>query len=71
MRAVNEEGPLPELDPGAALVDLLRFDPDSIDMDDIDWDEMKTESRQIFNALADYAGVDVSRPNATGESLRG
>lgn len=73
MRAVNEEGPLPELDPGAALVDLLRFDPESIDVDDIDWEELPPESRQksqrIFNALADYAGVEAPAP--TGEAPRG
>jgi hypothetical protein len=68
LRAVNEEGPLPELDPGAALVDLLHFDPDSIDVDDIDWEEMKPESRQIFNALADYAGVEV--PISVGDTPR-
>ncbi|WP_298705405.1 hypothetical protein [uncultured Variovorax sp.] len=71
--AVNEDGPLPELDPGAALVDLLRFDPESIDMDDMDWEELLPEARQqslqIFNALADYAGVEVPAP--TRETPRG
>lgn len=73
MGAVNEEGGLPELDPGAALVDLLRFDPASIDMDDIDWEELdpapRQKSLQIFDSLAGYAGLDETA--TTTDSPRG
>ncbi|WP_454914425.1 hypothetical protein [Variovorax gossypii] len=60
MRAVNEEGGLPELDPGAALVDLLRFDPTSIDEDDIDWHALSDlpASLELFDMLANYAQIE-------------
>ena len=51
MGAVNTGGRLPELDPGAALADLQIFDPDSIDDDDIDWDEMPTQSLALYQGL--------------------
>lgn len=60
MRAVNEDGALPELDPGAALVDLLRFDPTSIDEDDIDWHALSDlpSSLELFDVLANYAQIE-------------
>jgi hypothetical protein len=50
--AVKRTGGLSELDPGAALADLVKFEPDSIDFDEIDWDEMSSESMAIFHKLA-------------------
>lgn len=49
--AVDTSGILQQLDPGAALADLLLFDPDSIDVDDIEWDEVSPQSREIFEQL--------------------
>lgn len=51
MGAVNTGGRVPELDPGAALADLQIFDPDSIDDDDIDWDEMPPQSLALYQGL--------------------
>ncbi|WP_454909731.1 hypothetical protein [Variovorax gossypii] len=61
MGAVDEEGALPELDPGAALVDVLRFDAASVHEDDIDWDALSLlpDSLELFDALADYARLEV------------
>lgn len=63
LRAINTEHRLPELDPGAALADLVAFDPSSIELDEIDWDEMTPESLALFNELlqgVELQGQDLS-----------
>lgn len=55
--AVHTESTLPELDPGAALADLLAFDPSTIDLDEIDWGEMPAESQALFDQLCLESGT--------------
>lgn len=52
--AVTRVGGLAELDAGAALADLLKFDPGSVDADEIDWDELSPTSRKVFDDLMLY-----------------
>jgi len=56
--AIDVAGILPQLDPGAALADLLLFDAGSIDVDDIEWDDMSSNSMELYESLFDQAGVD-------------
>jgi hypothetical protein len=56
--AIQTFGVLPQLDPGAALADLLRFEPGFEDqLDEIDWDELSEESRQMLLELVSDADV--------------
>lgn len=60
--ALDNSRILPELDSGAVIVDLLRYDRESLDIDDIDWDELTQESLAIFDALAGDVALDFERP---------
>lgn len=51
--AVDTSAALPYLDPGAALADLMIFDPKAVADDEIDWDALSPESWGIFEALRD------------------
>jgi hypothetical protein len=56
--AIQTFGVLPQLDPGAALADLIRFEPGFEDqLDEIDWDELSEESRQMLLELVSDADV--------------
>lgn len=69
--AVQVEGVLPELDPGAAVADLLAFDSASIDEDEIDWDELSTPSRALYSSLVatgyEIAGRESEAPGVDGD----
>ena len=60
--AIDNSRILPELDSGAVIADLLRYDRESLDTDDIDWDELTQESLAIFDALAADVALDFERP---------
>lgn len=66
--AISSNGGLAELDPGAALADLLAFAPNSIDLDDIYFDEVTPESLAFYEELTgnrvseDHAGILKSWP---------
>lgn len=49
----------PELDPGAAIVDLFKFDGGSIHEDDIDWEELSDESLRLYHHLADLVDLEL------------
>ncbi|MFM9429012.1 hypothetical protein RCH10_005490 [Variovorax sp. GrIS 2.14] len=40
----------------------MRYDRESLDTDDIDWDELTQESLAIFDALAAEVALDFERP---------
>lgn len=60
--AVKTDRQIPELDPGAALADMLLFDASSIDVDEIDWDEMDADSMALFHALAKDTEIESLAP---------
>ncbi|MFM8769729.1 MAG: hypothetical protein ACKOD9_18865 [Rubrivivax sp.] len=67
--AIQTCGVLPQLDPGAALADLIRFEPGFDDqIDEIDWDELSEESRQMLLELVSDADVELPRQALGGRS---
>jgi hypothetical protein len=46
---------LARLEPGAALLDLLAFEPQSIDEEDIEWDELDESDVNTYQALMPLA----------------
>ena len=65
--AIRHDGDVPELDPGAALADLWLFDTGSIDLDDIDFEELPAQSLGILSMLGDYVDLsDLTQAMPTG-----
>lgn len=57
MGAVKCESGLPVLDPGAALADLIVFDAQAVDLNEIDLEELEPDSLQMYEDLCSIAGI--------------